>query len=108
MAQESLRFRVRRQKPDRRQKDKGCQSLPAGYWSRLRPPGRQFMVPRNEGKFHGLDVTNRARSDSVSGARSRREATRRPPTAVRVLGGQVSGGQAGAKAVSTDHKKPRG
>src|ERR1700724_2827710 len=32
---------------------------------------------RREGKFHGLDVTNRARSDSVSDARSRREATRR-------------------------------
>src|SRR5215510_3792041 len=73
-------LRVRRVKPDRRQKNKGYQSLPASYYADLALPG----VPRHDARKKPKDrfyivssglglMTNQERSDSVCEARSRRK-----------------------------------
>jgi len=73
-------LRVRRVKPDRRQKNKGYQSLPANYYADLALP----RLPRHDAPQKAKDrfyivssgltlMTSQARSDSVREARSRRK-----------------------------------
>src|SRR5262249_4414755 len=72
-------LRVRRVKPDRRQKNKGYQSLLANYYAELALP----QLPRHDAPQKAKDrfyvapsrltlMTSQARSDSVREARSRR------------------------------------
>jgi len=74
-------LRVRRVKPDRRQKNKGYQSLLANYYAELALP----QLPRHDAPQKAKDrfyvapsrltlMTSQARSDSVREARSRRKA----------------------------------
>ena len=73
-------LQVSRVKPDRRQKNKGYQSLPANYYAELALP----RVPRHDAPQKAKDrfyiapsrltlMTSQARSDSVREARSRRK-----------------------------------
>ena len=81
-------LRVRRVKPDRRQKNKGYQSLLANYYAELALP----QLPRHDAPQKAKDrfyiapsrltlMTSQARSDSVEGARSRREPILAPSAA---------------------------